>query len=296
MKPAVASSLLREAATVIAAAEPFDAATLETGLRELIERRGRLGREGPAADPGRDHRLDVSPGHLRVACRARPRTLDSRLERAIGHLGDAVCPETTPTRANGIRTHLPIRVAETAPGPSGHRDRRSGTDTDGHSRRRPQASPSQGRQGKGGQRLAAAFDAVSRMPALEETVDRVVKAAAQESSSLTEIAELGRDRHRDGDRGHAVGQQRRRAARPGRQRPRRRRGADAGRHPRRRRIASDLRAASSPRLRGRAFPSASAATRSRRAMRPRASPASPTSPVATSSPPRRCSTTSASSS
>ena len=45
-------------------------------------------------------------------------------------------------------------------------------------------------QGKGGQRLAAAFDAVSRMPALEETVERVVKAASQESSSVTEITEL----------------------------------------------------------------------------------------------------------
>jgi len=51
-------------------------------------------------------------------------------------------------------------------------------------------TPLAGAQGKGGQRLAAAFDAVSRMPALEETVDRVLKAAAQESSSLTEITEL----------------------------------------------------------------------------------------------------------
>src|SRR5215210_2668477 len=45
-------------------------------------------------------------------------------------------------------------------------------------------------QGKGGQRLAAAFDAVSRMPALDETVERVVKAASQESSSVTEITEI----------------------------------------------------------------------------------------------------------
>ena len=51
-------------------------------------------------------------------------------------------------------------------------------------------TPLAGGQGKGGQRLAAAFDAVSRMPALDETVDRVLKAAAQESSSLTEITEL----------------------------------------------------------------------------------------------------------
>jgi putative nucleotidyltransferase with HDIG domain len=51
-------------------------------------------------------------------------------------------------------------------------------------------TPLAGGQGKGGQRLAAAFEAVSRMPALEETVDRVLKAAAQESSSLTEITEL----------------------------------------------------------------------------------------------------------
>ena len=36
-----------------------------------------------------------------------------------------------------------------------------------------------------------------------------------------------RDRHGDGDRGHEVGQQRRRAAGPDLQRPRRRRGADA---------------------------------------------------------------------
>jgi putative nucleotidyltransferase with HDIG domain len=47
-----------------------------------------------------------------------------------------------------------------------------------------------GAQGKGGQRLAAAFDAVSRMPALEETVERVMKATGQEGSSLTEISDL----------------------------------------------------------------------------------------------------------
>jgi putative nucleotidyltransferase with HDIG domain len=45
-------------------------------------------------------------------------------------------------------------------------------------------------QGKGGQRLAAAFDAVGRMPALDETVRRVVKAASQENSSVSEITEL----------------------------------------------------------------------------------------------------------
>ena len=45
-------------------------------------------------------------------------------------------------------------------------------------------------QGKGGQRLAAAFDAVGRLAALDETVDRVVKVAAQETSSLAELTEL----------------------------------------------------------------------------------------------------------
>ena len=45
-------------------------------------------------------------------------------------------------------------------------------------------------RGKGGQRLAAAFDAVGRMPALEDTIDRVVKATSQQSSSLTEITEI----------------------------------------------------------------------------------------------------------
>jgi len=45
-------------------------------------------------------------------------------------------------------------------------------------------------QGKGGRRLAAAFDAVGRMPALEDSVERVVKASSQESSSLTEITEI----------------------------------------------------------------------------------------------------------
>ena len=45
-------------------------------------------------------------------------------------------------------------------------------------------------QGKGGQRLAAAFDAVGRLAALDETVDRVVKVAAQETSSLVELTEL----------------------------------------------------------------------------------------------------------
>jgi putative nucleotidyltransferase with HDIG domain len=47
-----------------------------------------------------------------------------------------------------------------------------------------------GSQGKGGQRLAAAFDAVSRMPALEETVERVMKSTGQEGSSLSEISDL----------------------------------------------------------------------------------------------------------
>jgi putative nucleotidyltransferase with HDIG domain len=50
--------------------------------------------------------------------------------------------------------------------------------------------PLSGAQGKGGKRLAAAFDAVSRLPALDETVERVVKASSQESSSVTEITEL----------------------------------------------------------------------------------------------------------
>jgi putative nucleotidyltransferase with HDIG domain len=47
-----------------------------------------------------------------------------------------------------------------------------------------------GGQGKGGQRLAAAFDAIGRLPALEETIDRIARATSQESASLTEITEI----------------------------------------------------------------------------------------------------------
>jgi putative nucleotidyltransferase with HDIG domain len=44
--------------------------------------------------------------------------------------------------------------------------------------------------GKGGRRLAAAFDAVNTLPALNETVARVAKLTAKEGASVTEIAEL----------------------------------------------------------------------------------------------------------
>jgi len=45
-------------------------------------------------------------------------------------------------------------------------------------------------QGKGGQRLAAAFDAVNTLPALSETTLRVAKLTAKENSSVAEISEL----------------------------------------------------------------------------------------------------------
>ena len=156
--------------------------------------------------------------------------------------------------------------------------------------------PLSGAQGKGGQRLAAAFDAVGRMPALEETVDRVVKVASQESSSLTEITELV-----ETDTAMAIAVMK--SANNG--------GGPRGRianvpdavealtpagDPRRRRLAADLRPLPALDLLGASFPSASAATPSRLGTPPRASPTSPRSRAATSSRPRRCSTTSASSS
>lgn len=45
-------------------------------------------------------------------------------------------------------------------------------------------------QGKGGQRLAAAFDAVSTLPALLETTNRVAKVTEGEAASVAEITEL----------------------------------------------------------------------------------------------------------
>jgi putative nucleotidyltransferase with HDIG domain len=47
-----------------------------------------------------------------------------------------------------------------------------------------------GANGKGGQRLAAAFDAVNTLPALAETTVRVAKLTGHESPSVAEIAEL----------------------------------------------------------------------------------------------------------
>jgi len=44
--------------------------------------------------------------------------------------------------------------------------------------------------GKGGQRLSAAFDAVSTLPALSETTNRVAKLTSKENASVAEIAEL----------------------------------------------------------------------------------------------------------
>lgn len=45
-------------------------------------------------------------------------------------------------------------------------------------------------QGKGGQRLAAAFDAINTLPALQETTSRVAKLTAGEVNSISEITEL----------------------------------------------------------------------------------------------------------
>lgn len=51
---------------------------------------------------------------------------------------------------------------------------------------KPSASPN----GKGGQRLSAAFDAVETLPALSETTARVAKLTAKANASPSEIAEL----------------------------------------------------------------------------------------------------------
>ena len=75
MKPG-ARSLLRKAATVIADAEPFDAATLEAGLRELIDAEGVSANKVLQPIRVAITGTNVSPGNLRVARRARPRTVD----------------------------------------------------------------------------------------------------------------------------------------------------------------------------------------------------------------------------
>ena len=88
MKPG-AGSLLRKAATVIADAEPFDAATLEAGLRELIDAEGvsanRVLQPVRVAITG----TNVSPGIFEsLVALGRERSI-ARLDRAIGRLGDA---------------------------------------------------------------------------------------------------------------------------------------------------------------------------------------------------------------
>ena len=87
MKPGT-RSLLRKADEVIAAAEPFDAETLEAGLRELIDSEGvsatkvlqpiRVAITGSNVSPGIFESL-VALGRERVV---------ARLDRAVGHLGD----------------------------------------------------------------------------------------------------------------------------------------------------------------------------------------------------------------
>jgi glutamyl-tRNA synthetase len=89
MKPG-AGSLLRKAATVIADAEPFDAATLEGGLRELIDAEGvsanRVLQPVRVAITG----TNVSPGIFEsLVALGRERSI-ARLDRAIGRLGDAL--------------------------------------------------------------------------------------------------------------------------------------------------------------------------------------------------------------
>ncbi len=51
-------------------------------------------------------------------------------------------------------------------------------------------APAPGANGKGGQRLSAAFEAVNTLPALVETTVRVAKLTAAENSSLSEISAL----------------------------------------------------------------------------------------------------------
>jgi glutamyl-tRNA synthetase len=89
MKPG-ARSLLRKAATVIADAEPFDAATLEAGLRELIDAEGvsanRVLQPVRVAITG----TNVSPGIFESLVALGRERSTARLDRAIGRLGDAL--------------------------------------------------------------------------------------------------------------------------------------------------------------------------------------------------------------
>ena len=89
MKPG-ARSLLRKAATVIADAEPFDAATLEAGLRELIDAEGvsanKVLQPVRVAITG----TNVSPGIFESLVALGRERSTARLDRAIGRLGDAL--------------------------------------------------------------------------------------------------------------------------------------------------------------------------------------------------------------
>jgi len=89
MKPG-SRSLLRKAAAVVATVEPFDAEALERNLRELIEAEGvaatRVLQPVRVAITG----SNVSPGIFEsLAVLGRERAV-ARLDRAIGHLGDAL--------------------------------------------------------------------------------------------------------------------------------------------------------------------------------------------------------------
>jgi glutamyl-tRNA synthetase len=89
MKPGT-RSLLRKAAAAVAAAEPFDTATVEKGLRELIEVE-----DVSAAKILQPIRVaitgsNVSPGIFEsLVALGRERSI-ARLERAIGHLGEGL--------------------------------------------------------------------------------------------------------------------------------------------------------------------------------------------------------------
>ena len=212
MKPGT-RSLLRKADEVIAAAEPFDAETLEARPPRADRLRGRLGDQGPAADPGRDHRLEHLAGHLRIARRARPRARRSpRLDRADRPTSATGCPGTIPTRVNGIahicrsgwgdgcRAHEGCR-----PPLQGHPDADSREDR----HEAPQRGAGKGRQAPRCRLRRRQPDAGPRGDGRPGRQGRLAGELVGHRDHRA-----GRDRHGDGDRGDALGQQRRRSPRP----------------------------------------------------------------------------------
>ena len=238
MKPGT-DEVLEGAVAVLEAAEPFDAATLEAGLRELIEREG----SPPTRCCSRSaSRSPARPSRRASSSRSRRSVATTPCSACIGRSGTSgtVCPGMTATRANGPRRYLPIRVGTTTETAQDEPETPRHGSTHGYGRKNREEAPGSGP----GQGRAKACSGVRR--GRQDAGPRGDRRAGREGRLPGEL--LGhrdhrarRDRHGDGDRRHEVRQQRRRPPRPDLQRARCGRDADAGRHPGGRHFADDLR-------------------------------------------------------